>query len=116
MWRPSTGQWWVLGRSTPVQWGQNGDVPLPADYTGDGRAGRAVWRPSTGQWWWIHGRSPVQWGQPGDVPLVGDYTGDGRAGRAVWRPSTGTWWDRGIATVTYGTSSDIPINAAPAYG
>ena len=28
-----------------------GDVPVPADYDGDGRADAAVWRGSTGEWW-----------------------------------------------------------------
>jgi hypothetical protein len=52
--RPSTGDWWVLlasGGMASYQWGATGDVPVPADYDGDQRADVAVFRPSTGVWW-----------------------------------------------------------------
>jgi hypothetical protein len=39
----------------------------------------------------------------------GDYSGAGRSDVAVWRPSTGTWWVRGIETVPWGASGDIPV-------
>jgi hypothetical protein len=118
VWRPSTGGWWFddyrLGQGNPLRYGVRGDVP--AHYFGTSYDDEGVWRPSTGQWWVLGRSTPVQWGQNGDVPLPADYTGAGRADLAVWRPSTGTWRIRGIATVTYGTSSDIPISAAPTHG
>ena len=49
--------------------GQDGDIPVPSDFTGDGKADRAVFRPATGQWY-IRGLSTVQFGQAGDVPLA----------------------------------------------
>ena len=37
VWRPSTGQWWVLGgpnsQQTTYQWGTSGDIPVPGDYS-----------------------------------------------------------------------------------
>lgn len=54
--RPSTGQWFVLSSLTAyttfasVTWGQAGDVPMAGDYGGVQQASVAVYRPSTGQW------------------------------------------------------------------
>ncbi|HUR97396.1 MAG TPA: hypothetical protein VMZ26_04930, partial [Pyrinomonadaceae bacterium] len=52
--RPSTGVWYLL-RSTAgfaaAQFGLNGDVPMQADFDGDGRAEIAVFRPSTKVWY-----------------------------------------------------------------
>ena len=45
--RPSSGQWWIDGQSQPVTFGQAGDIPVVADYNGDGKAELAVYRPST---------------------------------------------------------------------
>ena len=57
------------------QWGVRGDVPLPADYDGDGKADLGVYRPSTGHWYVLlsstgYASALVQrWGEIGDVPV-----------------------------------------------
>lgn len=59
--RPTTGQWLIKGRGNADDWaksvgnvtvqcGQDGDVPLPFDYFGEGRPRLAVFRPATGEW------------------------------------------------------------------
>jgi hypothetical protein len=88
------------------------NVPLMADFNGDGRSDFVTWRPDTAEWGVqttdprIATRLPEnflgggeynghwQWGLSGDVPVPADFDGDRLADLAVWRPSTGTWFIR----------------------
>jgi hypothetical protein len=111
--RPSTGDWWINGQSTSVNWGTSGDIPVAGDYNADGKTDIAIFRPSTGDWW-INGQSTAtNWGTAGDIPVPGDYNGDGKTDIAIFRPSTGDWWilENGVAqpAVNWGTSGDIPV-------
>jgi hypothetical protein len=112
VWRPETGIWYILqssdgqilyaswGMSTRHPTGSLPDVPVPADYDGDGRTDIAVWRPDTGVWYALlsgtgydHAKALVhQWGRLGDVPVNADYDGDGRADIAVFRPWENRWY------------------------
>ncbi len=109
VWRPSTGTWYVRGRSG-VAYGVSTDKPVPADYDGNDTTDIAVWRPSTGTWH-IRGKTSVRWGVAGDVPVPADYDGDGDADVAVWRPSTGTWYIRGQTSPRWGVAGDVPVPA-----
>ena len=110
VWRPGEGTWYLLlssasydpGRATSVNWGSgvapSNDIPVPADYDGDGKADIAVWRPPTGMWYIRRSSAPgtidaVAWGSggTGDVSVPSDYDGDGRTDLAVWTPATGNW-------------------------
>jgi len=119
--RPSNGTWYVRNRATGAvrtqQWGVAGDIPVPADYDGDGTTDFAIWRPSDGTWWVIDSSTGQghwwQWGQKGDVPVPGVYS-TGKVEFAVWRPSNGTWYRLNRqtgATVAkqWGQNGDVPV-------
>jgi uncharacterized cupin superfamily protein len=138
VWRPSTGAWLVLKSSQDfstdspfkVIWGlrTSTDVPVPADYDGDGKTDPAVFRSKTSVFYILLSSTgysktsalAVQLGSPAkhDLPVVGDYDGDGAADIAIWRPSTGTWYIlasssdyASLQSFQWGASTDIPVPA-----
>ena len=115
------GVWYVYnsfgGNPIVVQFGQAGDVPVPADYDGDGAAEMAVYRPSNGTWYawnWITQRLTVaQFGIATDTPVPADYDGDGKIDLAVFRPETGAWYllrsTEGFTAFQFGAAEDKPV-------
>src|SRR5262249_6664645 len=127
VYRPSTGQWFIrnasplpevisYGAPCSANCANAGDIPVPADYDGDGDTDIAVYRPSTGQWF-VRGGSPevTQYGagcgacaSATDVPVPANYVGDGRAEIAIYRKTTGQWFVRGGSeAVPYGNVGDL---------
>ncbi|MGC4064906.1 MAG: S8 family serine peptidase [Polyangiaceae bacterium] len=125
--RPSNGVWYIrysaTGATAAYQWGQLGDIPVPANVVGDARAELVVWRPSNGTWYvrnWDGSTWAVQWGVNGDVPVPMDLDGDGLAQFAVYRPAPvqgaadARWYvlsqDRGTYTYAdWGIFGDAPM-------
>jgi len=112
VWRPSNGNWYISlanrswqnkGNDYQVeQWGTNGDIPIPADYDGDGADEICVWRPSNGNWyislanrsWSNRGKEfqVVKWGNYSFTPVPADYKGDGITDIAIMLYTTGKWY------------------------
>ena len=65
MFRPAAGGWSIKGIGE-VQLGLPGDVTVPADYTGDGRADSAVFRDG---WYGIRGAGGYDVGASGDIAM-----------------------------------------------
>ena len=73
------------------------DVPVSADFDGDGQSDPGTYTTLTGEWrLWLssygyRATEPMLWGTSEDMPVPADYDGDGRADLAVFRPASGTW-------------------------
>lgn len=117
------GLWSYIESSTGAtrgfQWGQAGDIPLPADYDGDGKWDFAVIRLINNQYrWFIYQTSNGQlrnilFGNTGDSFFQGDVDADGKADPVIFRIINGFNYiytfrssDGVIQQVQWGTSGD----------
>ena len=122
--RPSEGNWYLKRSSAGLigmNFGLNGDVPMPGDYDGDGKADIAVFRgDATGQnpdYFILNSSnntvSYAYWGLQTDTPLIGDYDGDDKTDISVYRSSNNTWYimqsSGGTQALNFGAAGDVPM-------
>lgn len=118
--RPSNGTWYILnslnGGARIQQFGLAGDVPVAADYDGDGLSDVAVYR--AGIWYRFRSSTATvdisNFGIVTDTPIPADFDGDARADVAVFRPSNGTWHylrstNGSYAALNFGLNGDVPL-------
>jgi hypothetical protein len=106
---PINPNWFIRGVDDLVH-GTGTDIPVPADYNGDGKDDVAIFRESNSTWY-IYGVSPFTYGTTNDIPVIADYNGDGKDDIAVFRESNSTWYIYGVGPSIYGTTNDIPVVA-----
>jgi hypothetical protein len=105
----TVGNWNIRGMGSVLH-GTGTDIPVPADYNGDGIDDVAIFRESNNTWY-IRGVGSVQYGAASDIPVVADYNGDGKDDIAVFRKANSTWYIRGMGPSIYGASNDVPAAA-----
>lgn len=122
---------WAIDANGNRQWdttdkyfwlGQAGDVPVAADFDGDGIVERGIFRngfwavDSNGNGVWEASDQYVWLGQAGDVPVAADFNGDGAAEMGVYR--NGFWavdlnrngvWDGSDRYLFLGQAGDVPV-------
>jgi len=110
------------GNITFIPFGSGGDVPMPADYDGDGKMDAAVKRNVGGQAQnWIRRSSDTgtevnSFGLFTDIGVPGDYDGDGQADQMVVRNPGGqlVWWllerDGPVSVRQFGSPGDSLIS------
>jgi hypothetical protein len=99
------------------------DVPVPADYFGEGKVRAAFFDDDKGNFTIkgagfanyddSQGNLTVQCGGKGDIPVPGDYFGEGKARLAVFRPGAQTWYIKGPGFADW---SGSPNNASIKWG
>jgi hypothetical protein len=127
--RPSEGMWYNVTTTpanladTQLNFGLNGDTPVPADFDGDALTNYAVTRNQNGlKHWYVLSQnsstqySYFQWGLASDKAVTGDFDRDGIADMTVIRNSNGTlvWYVRqssngAFRTFVFGVTGDKPV-------
>jgi hypothetical protein len=123
VYRPESGEWWVNGSATPRRHGLTGDVPLAADYDGNGITDFITVRNENGHKIWYSNPSNFLgfyyteiFGLATDKEMIGDFDRDGKADLVAIRttPQNLVWYvrqsrDNSLRTFVWGIAFDKPV-------
>lgn len=114
---------WLIHGQTPITFGRpcldspsgeidvTADIPVPADYDGDGDTDIATYNPVTAEWHVKEGGQSVQFGQPGDFPAPADYDGDGASELATLDTHSLLWRIDGMGELPAPSGAFGPLPA-----
>jgi hypothetical protein len=116
------GRFWFFRGSTAnlesYPLGGTGDVPLAADFDGDGRTDFALYNPSARTFHWVRSSDGVSTtlatGNWGDIPVAVDFDGDGKTDLAIYRPVDAIYWltqssNNQLISYPIGQVGDLPV-------
>jgi hypothetical protein len=116
---PATGKWHIRESSRkgalrlpqPVL-GKSADLPVPADFDGDGKADPAVRRAIDGRITVLRSRTKSRWtpkpGNPAWIPVPADFDGDGKADLAWYEPGAKARWRIHESSRGYALRTPLP--------
>lgn len=92
-----------------LNYGDIGDVPLQADYDGDGRIDHALYIRSNSMWK-VLDQYEIEFGEHGEYPVPNDWAGLGRVIPAVFNVRTGQWKAiDNLLKAKHGRKSGLPL-------
>ena len=98
----SKKQKWVRAPKYNLTYGAPGEIPIQADYDGDGKTDHAVFAADSNTWK-VYDQFNLEFGKKGDVPVPNDWAGLGRVIPAIFRAKNGRWLaPDGLLTARHG--------------
>lgn len=114
-------RWTIRVSQEQILWifnfGLHGDIPIPADFNGDGCTQAGIYRPWTNTYYTGISRnkarltpveSVTQWGLSGDRPTIANVDGDAKADFMIYRPTSNQYYIQSGKNFQYTIDFGLP--------